>query len=424
MTESLLERRHALMGHAPLFYEQPVHIVRGEGAVLFDADGKRYLDMYNNVPCVGHANPRVAEAMSKQLATLNVHSRYLHEGILDYAERLVALHHDRIQSVVFACSGTEASEVALFMARGATGGQGFICTDATYHGNSAEVVKLARASLSDHNPQRLFRAIPVPQTYRPLGDNLSEDALCDAYVARVQDEIDGFKAAGVPFAGMFVCSILANEGLPNIPRGFMAKATDVVHAAGGLMIADEVQAGFCRSGDWWGYETSGFTPDIVTMGKPMGNGMPLSAAASSHEIVETFRRNSRYFNTFASSPLQAATGMAVLDEILDRNLLQQSSIIGQHMRDALQQLQGNCPNMGEVRGCGLFTGVDWVTDKNSRTPDRVGAMKIANAMKDRGILLSNAGAHGNVIKIRPPLVFQQEHAEEFITTFTDVVKSQ
>ena len=223
---------------------------------------------------------------------------------------------------------------------------------------------------------------------------------------------------------MFVCSILANEGLPNIPRGFMAKATDVVHAAGGLMIADEVQAGFCRSGDWWGYETSGFTPDIVTMGKPMGNGMPLSAAASSHEIVETFRRNSRYFNTFASSPLQAATGMAVLDEILDRNLLQQSSIIGQHMRDALQQLQGNCPNMGEVRGCGLFTGVDWVTDTNSRTPDRVGAMKIANAMKDRGILLSNAGAHGNVIKIRPPLVFQQEHAEEFITTFTDVVKSQ
>ncbi len=423
MTQTLLDRRHALIGHAPLFYEQPVHIVRGEGAVLYDADGKRYIDMYNNVPCVGHANPRVAEAMAHQLGTLNVHSRYLHEGILDYAERLISLHHDGIESVVFACSGTEASEIALFMARGATGGQGFICTDATYHGNSAEVIKLARASLTDEDPDRLFRAVPVPQTYRPIGDGLSDKELCDTYLGRIQAEIDAFESAGIPFAGMFVCSIFANEGLPTTPEGFMAKAADIVHAAGGLMIADEVQAGFCRSGDWWGYETSDFVPDIVTMGKPMGNGMPLSATAASNEIVETFRRRNGYFNTFASSPLQAATGMAVLDEIHDRDLLKQSRDIGETMREALRALQPDCEFMGDVRGCGLFTGIDWVTDKASRTPDHKGAIKVANAMKDRGILLSNAGAHRNVIKIRPPLVFQQDHAEEFIATFTDVVNN-
>jgi 4-aminobutyrate aminotransferase-like enzyme len=420
--DSLVQRRHDLIGNAPLFYKTPVHIVRGEGALLYDADGRQYIDMYNNVPCVGHANPHVVRAMQEQLATLNVHSRYLHEGILDYAERLLAKHHDGLESVVFSCSGTEASEIALMVARLATGGRGIICTDATYHGNSEEVRKLSLASLTETPADAEYRAIPFPQRYHPLAD-VSGDKLTELYLDRVRQAIEAFRTAGVPFAGMFVCSILANEGLPDIPEKFMEKATALVHEAGGLMIADEVQAGFCRSGDWWGYETSGFKPDIVTMGKPMGNGLPMSGVAASRDLIDTFRRNTRYFNTFASSPLQAATGMAVLDVIEREDLLARSAAIGEHLRQELKTLQPNCDAMGDVRGCGLFTAVEWVSDKATREPDREGAVNIANALKEKGILLGNAGAKGNVIKIRPPLVFQSTHADQFLTAFKQVIEA-
>ena len=237
----------------PLFYEQPLHIVRGEGVFLFDADGKRYLDMYNNVPCVGHANPHVVEAMQRQAATLNVHSRYLHEGVLDYAERLVAKHDASLERVVFTCTGTEANEVAIGMARLATGGRGIICTDRAYHGNSALVSKLTWAG-GRSDPE--IRSVRFPQTYRPIEDGLSEAELADRYLADVEAAIESFAAEGVPLAGMLVCSLLANEGLPDIPKGYMARAAKMVRDAGGLFIADEVQAGFCRSGRWWGYETS------------------------------------------------------------------------------------------------------------------------------------------------------------------------
>lgn len=416
-----IARRERVLGSAPLFYKEPVHIVRGEGVWLFDIDGKRYLDMYNNVPCVGHANLLVVEAMQQQMGTLNVHSRYLHEGILDYAERLLDLHGDALDSIVFACSGTEASEIALQMARYGTGGRGIICTDAAYHGNSTEVAKMSLISRSKQVIDSDFRAIPFPQTYRPLHAGVAGPELTQLYLNEVQAAIDDFASNNIPLAGMFVCSILANEGLPDIPPGFMSQAAELVHTAGGVFIADEVQAGFCRSGDWWGYETSDFIPDIVTMGKPMGNGLPLSGVAASAELVASFRSNTRYFNTFASSPLQAAVGMAVLDAIEDENLLKSSAQLGDYLRSELKSMQHKCNAIAEVRGCGLFVGLEWVSDRSKKTPDREGAVRVANSMKEKGFLLSNAGARGNVIKIRPPLVFQKDHADLFLTAFDEML---
>lgn len=419
-TTTLLERRNATLGTgAPLFYQEPVHIVRGSGVELFDANGRRYLDMYNNVPCVGHCHPHVVEALTRQAQTLNVHSRYLHEGIVDYAERLAARHCEGIDSVVFSCTGTEANEVAIAMARSFTGGQGIITSSAAYHGNSHMVGKLTHLGESKRHDD--VRAFPFPDLYRPAEQGLSEAALCNLYLERIADAIEDFKARGVPLAGLLVCSIFANEGLPNIPEGFMAKAAKLIREAGGLVIADEVQAGVCRPGRWWGYEVTGFEPDIAVMGKPLGNGLPLAATAASSEIVNAFRKRSRYFNTFASSPMQAAVGSAVLDVIENENLLTTSAAVGQHMRDALRQLSEQVEAMGDVRGHGLFIGIDWVSDRGAHTPDREGAAQVVNTLKDKGFLISNAGALGNVLKIRPPLAFRMEHAEEFLSAFAETV---
>ncbi len=416
MTNSqLLKRRQQLIGDATLFYQEPINIVRGDGVYLYDDAGKQYIDMYNNVPCVGHANKRVVAAMEQQMGTLNVHSRYLHESILNYAERLLGYHHNKIEQVVFACSGTEASEIALLMARFGTGGRGIICSDATYHGNSTEVRKMSARPVKGPD----FQSIPFPQSYRSVDG--SDSTGIDYYLNKLRAAIDSFSEEGIPFAGLFVCSIFANEGLPDIPAGFMKKAVEMVHQAGGVVIADEVQAGYCRSGNWWGYETSDFIPDIVTMGKPMGNGLPISAVAASKDLVSSFRKNTHYFNTFASSPLQAAVGMSVLDVIEDEDLKIRSCELGEQMRQELEQMQYNHPCMGDVRGCGLFIGVEWVSDKEQKTADRKGAVDVANRMKEKGFLLSNAGAFGNVVKIRPPLVFEQLHADKFLESFADML---
>ena len=413
MTATLLQRRERLLGAgAPLFYREPVHIVRGEGVAVFDQDGRRYVDMYNNVPCVGHCHPHVVEAISEQVATLNVHSRYLHEGILDYAERLADHHHDGIESVVFTCTGTEANEVALMMARLATGGRGIVCTNAGYHGNSAAVRQLTRPK--DNAGE--VRSIPFPETYRCQ----AQDPL-NWHLDRLREVIESFKRDGIPFAGMLLCPILANEGLPDIPPGFMAQAAALTRAAGGVFIADEVQAGLGRTGLWWGYETQGVQPDIAVMGKPLGAGVPVAATAASRELVETFRRGSRYFNTFAASPLQAAAGNAVLDVIENEHLRTNVASVGQALRDKLKELQAGCEAMGDVRGHGLFIGVEWVQDRAAKKPDRAGAVSVVNAMKDKGFLIGNAGAFGNVVKIRPPLVFSSVDAAAFLTAFEETL---
>lgn len=415
----LTERRDRLLGAgAPLFYDEPVNIVRGEGVYLFDNDGRRYVDMYNNVPCVGHCHPHVVEAMQAQAATLNVHSRYLHEGILDYAERLTGHLDPSLSSVVFACTGTEANEVAMRMARVVTGGRGFICTNSAYHGNSAEVGKLTRVR---ETRDAVIRSIPFPEMYRPMDEGASGVALTDLYLKEVERAIDELAADDIPLAGMLVCPILANEGLPDIPEEFMARAAAMIHEAGGLFISDEVQAGFCRTGNWWGYEASGVLPDIVTLGKPMGAGLPLSGVVAAKPVVDAFRAATRYFNTFASSPLQAAVGMAVLDVIEDEGLRENVADVGAYLKGELTRRHNDSQPIGDIRGQGLFIGLEWVSDRVAKTPDREGAVRAVNRLKQKGFLTSNAGAFGNVLKIRPPLVFGREHADAFLTAFDETM---
>lgn len=421
---SLAGRRDRALGRgAPLFYREPLHLVRGDGVHLYDADGRRYLDMYNNVPSVGHANPRVAEAMARQQSTLNTHSRYLHDSIVELAERLTGLHSTPgMESVSFGCSGTEAVDVAMQMAKVATGSRGFIATDATYHGNIGDVSALGRAAAAPESHPTI-RAIPFPQRLRPLVADAPDDELVAAHLARLEAAIDSLIAAGHGVAGLVLCSIQANEGLPDIPAGFMDDASGMIKAAGGLVIADEVQAGYARAGRWWGYETSGLVPDIVVTGKPMGNGLPLSATTSSHEIVSAWRARSRYFNTFAASPLQGAVGLAVIDEIEDRGLVEQADRVGARLKIALRARLDpeRRPWMADVRGVGLFAGVEIVHDLESLAPDADRAVDIVNRLKDLGFLTSNAGAHRNVVKIRPPLVVSDDDTDEFLAGFDQML---
>lgn len=422
--QQLLARRDQAMGAGtPLFYNEPLHLVRGEGVHVYDPAGRCYVDMYNNVPCVGHANPAVVEAMARAQSTLNVHSRYLHEGIVELCEKLVGLHAGKptagpIESVIVSCSGTEAIEVALRMARFATGKQGIICTDGTYHGNSELVSKLSRLSLGN-NAMPDVRSFPFPETYRPIQPGLSEAELTEAYLARLQAAIDGLNASGEGFACLILCSILANEGLPDIPAGFMEKASALVHKAGGLVISDEVQAGYCRAGRWWGYEVSGLRPDIVVTGKPMGNGLPLAATAASKALVDNFRARTHYFNTFASSPLQAAVGSAVIDYIERENLAENVATVGAYLKAALKQRAGAAPAIGDVRGVGLFIGVEMIRPDGSADVETT--VDVVNRLKDKGFLMSNAGIFRNVVKVRPPLVFRREHADAFLAAWDETI---
>ena len=417
-TRRLAERRECVFGAgAKLFYDEPLHLVRGEGVHVFDAAGRRYLDLYNNVPCVGHAHPHVVESIRRQAATLNVHSRYLHEGVVAYAERLVARHHASLDRVVFTCTGSEANEVAIAMARVATGKRGIICSDRAYHGNTELVHKLTWAGMRE-DPE--VRAVRFPDRYRPIEAGLSEEELCERYLDDVRGAIERLDAAGVGVACLVVCPLFANEGLPDVPQGYLARAAELVREAGGLVIADEVQAGFVRSGRWWGYETAGFVPDIATMGKPMGAGVPLGGVVARAELVDPFRKQTGYFNTFAASPLQAAAGAAVLDVIAEEELEPRAKAVGAHLEEALRRIDS--PGIGDVRGHGLFLGVDWVSDREAKTPDRDGARQVVNRLRERGFLLESAGAHFNVLKIRPPLVFGRDHADLFLEAFEQIAK--
>jgi len=405
------------MGKAPVFYRKPVHIVRGEGIWLYDDEGKQYMDAYNNVPCVGHCHPHVVDTMHRQASILNTHSRYLSEVVMDYSERLMALHAEPLSVLQMSCTGTEAVEVAIKMARLFTGGQGIICSNATYHGNSHETFRMTAGPFEPE-----FRRIPFPEKYRPIKEGISGAELCELYLDEIKGAIDAFAAAGVPLAGMLFCSIFANEGLPDVPTGFMEKAAALVRKAGGVVIFDEVQAGFCRTGQWWGYEVMNCVPDIVAMGKPMGAGYPVSGVGARSEIASEFHGKSFYFNTMAATPLQAAVAGAVLDVIEQEDLLGNVNKVGSYLKDEISKFTSRFEKVGDVRGHGLFIGIDWVKDRESREPDRHGAAEFVERMKEKGFLISNAGQHRNVLKIRPPLIFEKQHADQLLTVLAETME--
>ena len=421
--KDLLERRFRLMGvGAPLFYDEPVHVVRGEGVWLYDADGRQYLDVYNNVPHVGHCHPHVVAALAKQAETLNVHCRYLHEAVLDYSERLTATFDSSLSMAILTCTGTESNEVALRMARQHSGGMGIICSNFSYHGNSTAVWELATVFYEGgESPSPNIRAIPFPDAYRPVFD-LQGDALWQAYAEEVKKAIESFETEGVGFAGLIFCPIFSGEGLPEVPPIYMKRVVEHVHNAGGLFISDEVQAGFGRTGEcMWGHQLYGVIPDIVTMGKPMGNGHPIGGVVARADLLNEFRDASMYFNTFGSNPVSCEVGMAVLDVLEQEKLLQNAKSVGEYLKEGLLRLQDKHDLIGDVRARGLFFGAELVSNRTTKQAATTEAKRVINEMRNRGILISKIGPYDNVLKMRPPMPFSTENADQLLSTLDDVL---
>jgi 4-aminobutyrate aminotransferase-like enzyme len=416
-TDSLLERRYRVLGrNSPLFYDKPLHLVRGEGVWVYDADGRRYLDAYNNVPHVGHCHPRVVAALGRQAAVLNIHTRYLDENIVNYAERLTSLFDARLSMAMFCCTGSEANELALRIARDCSGGLGVISTAWAYHGNTAAVMQVSSLFTPEDQRGPYVRTVPVMDPYRDRAGR-SDEELATAYADDVKRAIDSFAAAGIRFAGLLFCTAFSSEGLPTVPAGFMAKALAHVHAAGGYFIADEVQAGFGRLGShMWGHQKLGVVPDIVTLGKPMGNGHPLAAVVARRDLVNEFTTRNMYFNTFGGNATSAAVGTAVLDVIEDEHLLEHAVTVGSYTIEKLAKLAQRHPLIGDVRGTGMFFAVELVSDRKAKTPATAQTKRLVNLMRERGVLISRIGPHDNILKIRPPMPFSKQHADLLVDT--------
>lgn len=408
-TASLIERRRSLLGPAyRLFYEKPIHMVRGEGPWLFDADGTRYLDAYNNVVSVGHCHPHVVEAIARQASVLNTHTRYLGGSILDYAERILSTVPATLGNIMFTCTGSEANDLALRVARHCTGAKGIIVTQLAYHGVTQAVAEVSPSLGFGGEQPSYVRTISAPDTYRMGGD------IAAILAEQTRAAIADLEAAGHGVAAIMADTIFSSDGL-FVEPGLLDGAASAVQAAGGLYIADEVQAGFGRTGgSMWGFERHKTTPDIVTMGKPMGNGHPVAAAIMRPDLLAQFGENSRYFNTFGGNTVSCAAAAATLDVIEQEGLMANAASVGAYFRGALENLMARHQSIGEVRGAGLFLGVELVSDRARKSADAQLAQKLVNGLREKQILISTTGIHGNVLKIRPPLIWQKEHADMFV----------
>ena len=410
--QSLLERRFNVLGrHSPLFYEKPLQLVRGEGVWVHDIDGKRYLDAYNNVPHVGHCHPRVVEALRRQAGILNSHTRYLDETVVNYAEQLLSTFQPSLNRVFLTCTGSESNELALRIARETTGNMGVISTDFAYHGNTAAVSQISSVFTPASKRGPFVRYVPVMDPYR-------QRKPAEFYIGQLQEAIDDFARNGVKLAAVLFCTAFSSEGLPDVPAGYFPGIAAAVHAAGGLVIADEVQAGFGRFGShMWGHDRHGMLPDLVTMGKPMGNGHPLAGVVTTAALMEAFTSQNMYFNTFGGNEVSAAVGHAVLNVLRDEQLLENALTVGSHVLSGMRGFRHEC--IGDVRGQGMFFAVEIVSADGK--PDAAKTKRIVNSMREHGVLISRIGPHDNILKIRPPMVFTKDNADVLLSTLDTVL---
>lgn len=410
---ALVERRRKHYGAASvLFYEEPLKIVRAEGAYLYASDGRGYLDFYNNVPTVGHCHPKVVEAVRQQIGAFNIHSRYLFDVAHDYAEKLLATFPTPLSNLVLACTGSEANDLALRMAKRQSGGTGFVVTRTAYHGNTAAVTEVSPSSYKRGAPPPHVRLVPPPDP------SLFGNDVAQGFADAVAAAIAAMEADGIKFAGLLVDSIFSSDGVYADPPGFLKAAVEVAHKAGGLFIADEVQPGFGRTGaGMWGFSRHGLVPDIVTMGKPMGNGYPIAGAVTRPEILSDFCDDFGYFNTFAATPVATAAALAVLEAIEEDGLIANAASVGRHLMARLKHLQAKAP-ITAVRGAGLYLGVEF-GDEAGPAPQI--ATHLINGLRQRGILIGAAGQFGNVLKIRPPLCVTLAHADELVDAMTELL---
>lgn len=401
----LQARRRHFSRNLGLSYDTPIEIVRGIGQYLFDENGRSYLDCVNNVSHVGHCHPRVVEAGQKQMAVLNTNTRYLHENLVDYAERLTSTLPAPLEVCFFVCSGSEANELALRLAQAHTGRQDILVMDHAYHGNTSALINISPYKFNGPGGKGkpdYVHVLPMPDSLRNTDIAAPE---------RINSRI-----------AAFICEpLLSCGGQIILPPRYLQKAYAAARAAGAVCIADEVQTGLGRLGThFWGFASQDAVPDIVTMGKPLGNGHPIGAVITTREIAESFCNGMEYFNTFGGNPVSCAIGLSVLDVIADENLQQHARETGAYLKQKLNALKDKYACIGDVRGLGLFLGVELVTDTASLTPAGELAAHIVNRMKERGILLSTDGPHRNVIKIKPPLVFTRENCD-FLACHLDSV---
>jgi 4-aminobutyrate aminotransferase-like enzyme/Ser/Thr protein kinase RdoA (MazF antagonist) len=422
--EALLARRKDRIAPSlSVAYSKPLTIVRGKGAWLYDYQGRGYLDMVNNVAHVGHCHPHVVAALARQAAVLNTNARYLHKVLLDYADRIVATMPAGLSACIFTCTGSEANELAMRMARTATGRHDAVVLDMAYHGHTTGLIdispyKFARKGGQGRKP--FVHVAPLPDPYRGLHRGEGE-AIGRAYAGEVERVI----AESGADPAFFIAESYAGVGGQVIPpEGFLRHSYEAVRKAGGLCIADEVQVGFGRAGThMWAFGEQGVVPDIVTLGKPIGAGHPMAAVVTTPEIAQAFANGMEYFNTFGGNPVSCAVGMAVLDVIEQEGLQENARSVGAYLLDGLRDLAQRHALIGDVRGRGLFIGAELVLDRATREPARTAAGEAVNRMRDRGILLSTDGPDENVIKIKPPMVFDRANADLFLSNFDAVLEA-
>lgn len=406
-------RRNTLSHKYELFYQEPLVPVQGSGAWITDRNGRRYLDAYNNVVSVGHSNQRVNQAITQQLSTLCTHTRYVNDELCRLSERLQNKHPYGDWRSILTCSGSEANDLGMRIAMEVTGGNGFIVSEHAYHGLTGLTQTLTTsmsgyAALADRL-QIFIYPVPVP---------CSAGEGTHSFLKGIEQSLDTMAKQGVRFAGGIFDSFFTSDGLAIKPEGFLRQAVEMIHKHAGIFIADEVQPGFGRSGtNFWGFQVHGVEPDIITMGKPMGNGYP-TAAILLRSQLDDFIPDS-YFNTFAGNNVAVAAAHAVLDEIEERDLMGNVRTQSHIIEEGLRNLSELCPGIADIRIKGLSVAVDIVTEKG--LPDSVNSLRIVEAMKKRGVLISTSGKSGNTLKIRPLLIYDSEESEFLVNQLTDAV---
>ena len=419
-TRDFVDRRSDLLGPAyRLFYATPVEFVRASGVFMYDSYGNKYLDAYNNVVSVGHCNLHVNASVAAQMDTLCTHTRYMHDSILNVSEKLRATFEEGIAHVMFTCTGSEANDLALRMAKYYTGKEGIIVTAEAYHGNS-ELTSSFSPSLGAYSRLGTWvRQVPAPDTYRVDSDNMGE-----WLALRVAEQISDLERHGQGLAAFVADSLFSSDGIFAHNPGILEPVLKVVHEAGGIFVADEVQCGFARTGShMWGYQRHNIVPDIISMGKPMGNGYPVAGIAVQHHVAADFGYDIRYFNTFGGNTVAIAAANATLEVIQGENLIENSRRVGEIMMSGLRHLMQRDERIGDVRGAGLYMGIEMVKNRETRKPDRETALAIVNEMRIRKVLISATSFNANVLKVRPPLIFSSENADQFLTEFDGALKT-
>ncbi|QIE46276.1 aspartate aminotransferase family protein [Pseudohalocynthiibacter aestuariivivens] len=419
-TREMVDRRARLLGPAyRLFYANPVEFAHAEGVMMYDSDGNEYLDAYNNVVSVGHCHPHVNAAVKAQMDKLCTHTRYMQDGILDYAEMLLDTFEEDIAHVMFTCTGSEANDLALRMAKYHTGNEGIIVTSEAYHGNS-ELTSGFSPSMGENSRLGTWvRRVPAPDTYRVAAENMGE-----WLAAHVAEQIHDLQRRGQGLAAFVADSLFSSDGIFANDPELLTPVLKVVRDAGGIFVADEVQCGFARTGsDMWGYQRHRVVPEIVTMGKPMGNGYPVAGIAVQSHICEAFGHDMRYFNTFGGNTVAMAAARATLEVIQNENLMENARKTGAVLMEGLRDLAKADARIGDVRGTGLYMGVEMVKDRATRDPDSALALALVNEMRARRVLISATAANANVLKIRPQLCFSTDHADRFLTELKGALAS-